>query len=196
MHPTHLRRLVPAALLAFPLLLWGCGSESAASDAPVEEAVESPAPATAASEAPAVDLAVDELPQVKVYKTPTCGCCEDWIEHLRAEGFAVEVEDQNDLTPLKNMLGIPVRLRSCHTATVGKYLVEGHVSASDIKRLLSEAPQVAGIATPGMPIGSPGRKRGAGCGSGGGGERGESAAPGGGSGRAGAGPGSAVEAPP
>ena len=156
MHPTFLRRLVPAVLLAFPLLLWGCGSESAASDAPVEEAVERPAPPAAATSAAAADLDVGDLPEVMVYKTPTCGCCEDWIEHLRAEGFTVEVEDQNDLTPLKNMLGIPVRLRSCHTATVGKYLVEGHVPAADIKRLLAEAPQIAGIATPGMPIGSPG----------------------------------------
>lgn len=158
MDPHRLRRLAPAALFVLPLFLLGCGSEGSASDAASEPATASrtqaPRPATAAPSG--TEAEAGELPEAMVYKTPTCGCCEDWIEHLRAEGFEVKVEDRDDLTPLKDMLGIPRPLRSCHTAMVGKYLVEGHVPASDIRRLLAEAPQVAGLATPGMPIGSPG----------------------------------------
>lgn len=91
-----------------------------------------------------------------VYKTPTCGCCKNWVEHVQAAGFQVEVQDMPDVTPVKNEHGLPQHLASCHTAIVDGYVVEGHVPADVIRRLLSERPQVAGIAVPGMPMGSPG----------------------------------------
>jgi hypothetical protein len=93
---------------------------------------------------------------IQVYKTPTCGCCTKWIDHLRAAGFAVEATDLPDLTSLKAMNGVPAGLSSCHTATIEGYVIEGHVPASDIVKLLKERPKVAGLAVPGMPMGSPG----------------------------------------
>ncbi len=95
-------------------------------------------------------------PQVTVYKTPTCGCCKAWVEHLRSRGFEVVTEDLQDLSLIKQQHRIPKSLHTCHTAVVDGYVVEGHVPASDVVRLLSERPKVAGIAVPGMPIGSPG----------------------------------------
>lgn len=97
---------------------------------------------------------------VVVYKTPSCGCCTGWVDHLRANGFLVTVEEMQDLKSLKTRLGVPSDLESCHTATVGGYFVEGHVPASDIRRLLAEKPTAKGIAVPGMPVGSPGMERG------------------------------------
>lgn len=97
-----------------------------------------------------------DLPAVTVYKTPTCGCCTLWAEHMAEAGFEVEAVDVADLGAVKRRLGVPRSLGSCHTAVVGGYLVEGHVPASDVKRLLAEAPEAAGLAVPGMPIGSPG----------------------------------------
>lgn len=94
---------------------------------------------------------------VTVYKDPSCGCCKKWVEHLRASGFAPAAHDRSDMDALKDSLGVSVALRSCHTAVAGKYLIEGHVPAADIKRLLSTAPKgVLGLAVPGMPSGSPG----------------------------------------
>jgi hypothetical protein len=105
----------------------------------------------------AVRTAADAaLPTMTVYKSPTCGCCGTWIEHLRAAGFTVEVEDVDDLVAVKTRLGVPAEMGSCHTAVIGDYLVEGHVPAEDIQRLLAEAPDAAGLAVPGMPVGSPG----------------------------------------
>lgn len=97
---------------------------------------------------------------VVVYKTPRCGCCADWVAHLRANGFSVTVEEMQDLSPIKARFGVPADLESCHTATVDGYVVEGHVPASDVKRLLAEKPAARGIAVPGMPVGSPGMERG------------------------------------
>ena len=104
----------------------------------------------------AAPLAAASLPEVHVYKSPTCGCCEKWVEHLRAEGFAVRTTDVPDVTPIKLENGVTPDLASCHTAFVGGYVIEGHVPASDVERLLSERPAVAGLAVPGMPVGSPG----------------------------------------
>jgi hypothetical protein len=95
-------------------------------------------------------------PVVQVYKSPSCGCCAKWVDHLRANGFDVRVENQSDLSTIKKQHGIPERLLSCHTATVDGYAVEGHVPAADVHRLLKERPPIAGIAVPGMPTGSPG----------------------------------------
>ena len=97
---------------------------------------------------------------VEVVKSPTCGCCTAWVEHLRAAGFEVRVTDVADLTPTARRLGVPDHLRSCHTASVGGYAIEGHVPAADIRRLLAERPEAAGIAVPGMPMGSPGMEHG------------------------------------
>ena len=93
---------------------------------------------------------------VKVYKTPTCGCCTKWVEHLEANGFRVQSVVLPDLSHLKQSNGISPRLASCHTAFVDGYVIEGHVPAQDIERLLEERPQVAGLTVPRMPIGSPG----------------------------------------
>jgi len=96
------------------------------------------------------------LPVVEMTKQPQCGCCTAWADHLRAEGFEVNITETRAMWGVKRMAGIPEKLDACHTATVGGYVVEGHVPADDIKRLLSERPDVKGIAVPGMPIGSPG----------------------------------------
>ena len=96
-------------------------------------------------------------PVVHVVKSPTCGCCADWVDHLEANGFRVEVEDTRSVGVAKARLGVPSDLSSCHTARVGGYVVEGHVPASDIRRLLEQRPDgVKGLAVPGMPAGSPG----------------------------------------
>jgi hypothetical protein len=93
---------------------------------------------------------------VTVYKTPWCGCCSDWVDHLRAEGLPLRVIEQEDLRPTRAALGVPEDLASCHTAEVAGYALEGHVPAREIRRLLEERPAIVGIAVPGMPIGSPG----------------------------------------
>jgi hypothetical protein len=93
---------------------------------------------------------------VTVYKNAQCGCCKNWVEHLRQSGFEVTANDVDDLAAIKSKLGVPSALGSCHTAVVGQYVVEGHVPAADIRRLLADKPKVLGIAVPGMPVGSPG----------------------------------------
>lgn len=96
------------------------------------------------------------LPLMKVWKTPTCGCCGKWVQHMEAAGFRVEVTDVDDVDPVKKANGLPLRLASCHTVLVGGYVVEGHVPAGDVRRLLREKPAILGLAAPGMPAGSPG----------------------------------------
>ncbi|MES9991382.1 MAG: DUF411 domain-containing protein [Candidatus Thiodiazotropha sp.] len=93
---------------------------------------------------------------IVVYKSPTCGCCNDWVEHLESNGFSVQTHDRRDMQRVKRTLDVPERLQSCHTAVIGGYVVEGHVPANDIVRLLREKPAVKGISVPGMPMGSPG----------------------------------------
>ena len=95
-------------------------------------------------------------PVVEVYKSPTCGCCSLWVEHLRKDGFTVKTTDTDEMDAFKTKHNVPGRARSCHTALVGGYVLEGPVPVADIKRLLKERPAVAGLAVPGMPIGSPG----------------------------------------
>lgn len=97
-----------------------------------------------------------DAPVVTVYKTPTCGCCTKWVDHLKASGFRVESHDITDVSPIKAEHGVPGNLHSCHTAVVDGYVVEGHIPADVVRKLLAERPQVAGIAVPGMPMGSPG----------------------------------------
>ena len=93
---------------------------------------------------------------IEVYKSPTCGCCGNWVEHLRQQGFAPKVTDVDDVEAVKRKHGVPDDTWSCHTALVEGYVVEGHVPAKEVQRLLKERPAVAGIAVPGMPAGSPG----------------------------------------
>jgi hypothetical protein len=93
---------------------------------------------------------------VDVYKTPTCGCCSKWVEHLRGNGFTVRTTDMESTGPIQSRHGVPPEVRSCHTAIVNGYVVEGHVPAGEVKRLLKERPRVTGIAVAGMPSGSPG----------------------------------------
>lgn len=93
---------------------------------------------------------------VDVWKSPLCGCCGDWIAHMRAAGFSVAVHEVDDVTPIKLRNGVGDDLASCHTATVDGYVVEGHVPAEDVRRLLAERPALTGIAAPGMPSGAPG----------------------------------------
>jgi hypothetical protein len=99
---------------------------------------------------------------VVVYKSPTCGCCSNWIAHLKANGFQVQAHDVGDaeLRAVGKSAGLTDNLASCHTAKVGGYIVEGHVPAADIQRMLKEKPAIAGIAVPGMPMGSPGMEQG------------------------------------
>lgn len=97
-----------------------------------------------------------DQPVMMVYKSPTCGCCNAWIEHVEAAGFRVAVQNMPDVVPVKTRFGVPQALWSCHTALVGDYVVEGHVPAEDIARMLADAPRITGIAVPGMPAGSPG----------------------------------------
>ena len=99
-------------------------------------------------------------PAMTVYKTPTCGCCAKWVDHMKAAGFKVQVQDMDDLTEIKQASGVPIPTRTCHTAVVGNYVVEGHVPADLVKKMLNEKPKMAGIAVPGMPIGSPGMESG------------------------------------
>lgn len=96
--------------------------------------------------------------RIVVYKDPDCGCCKAWVSHLRANGFAPEAHDRGDVDAMKDSLGVPTALRSCHTAVAGRFVIEGHVPAADIARLLAHPPAngVVGLAVPGMPAGSPG----------------------------------------
>ena len=93
---------------------------------------------------------------ITVYKSSTCECCAKWVDHLRANGFAPEVHDEPDMNTTKDEMGVPKQVRSCHTALADKYLIEGHVPAVDIRRVLAERPKIAGLAVPGMPTTTPG----------------------------------------
>ena len=108
--------------------------------------------ATGASAAP--------KPAINVSKDPNCGCCTGWVEHLRRNGFVATVVDSADMQAVKARLGVPAELASCHTAEIAGYVIEGHVPALAIARLLAEKPAARGLAVPGMPIGSPGMEGG------------------------------------
>lgn len=115
-----------------------------------------PPTAAAAGPAKASPVARKALLPIDVHRSPTCGCCMKWVAHLRDAGFDVRVHEHDDMQAIKQRLGVPESARSCHTAEVGGYFVEGHVPAGDIQRLLSDKPVARGIAVPGMPLGSPG----------------------------------------
>ena len=137
--------------------LLGAAACSTADSRPARGSDSTAAPSTTSAGAvarPAAAPAADSV--LVVYKTPSCGCCKGWVSKMREAGFAVEVHDLPDLAAVKRDAGVPDELQACHTARIGGYVVEGHVPAADIRRLLAERPAVKGIATPGMPMGSPG----------------------------------------
>ena len=96
------------------------------------------------------------LPEIEVWKDPNCGCCTKWIDHMRQAGFDVNAHDTARVDAARAKLEMPTRYAACHTARVGGYVIEGHVPAADVKRLLEERPEAIGLAVPGMPMGSPG----------------------------------------
>ena len=132
-----MRRLLQLTAVAF---LAACGNADAS-------------PASEAELAAAVD---QSLPTVVVYKTETCGCCNGWVEHMRAAGFQVDARNVRDIMSVKMEAGVPGAMVTCHTALVDGYVVEGHVPAEYIKQMLADHPDIAGIGVPGMPVGSPG----------------------------------------
>ena len=99
-------------------------------------------------------------PDVHVWKSPTCGCCTAWVDHMRKAGFVVNITEVDDTGPTRKRLGMPAKLGSCHTALVGGYVLEGHVPADDVKRLLRNKTAGLGLSVPGMPVGSPGMEMG------------------------------------
>lgn len=106
------------------------------------------------------DAAYGEGPRILVHKDPNCGCCSKWAAHLKAAGFSVTVEETADLVAVRKRLGVPTDLAGCHTAEASGYVVEGHVPAVAIRRLLEQRPAAVGLAVPGMPAGSPGMEGG------------------------------------
>ena len=109
-----------------------------------------------------IKYASADIPKIAVYKTPTCGCCSAWIEHIKNAGFHVRSKNVTHvaLAKLKGRYGIPLRLSSCHTGFIDNYFVEGHVPAEDIKALIFEKPEALGLSVPNMPLGSPGMEMG------------------------------------
>lgn len=116
--------------------------------------------AASITRASAASAAEPQTGQVTVFRSPTCGCCRDWVTHMKAAGFQVQDNVTNAMAAVKQRYGVPEASESCHTAIVSGYVVEGHVPASDVRRLLAERPDVRGIAAPGMPVGSPGMEMG------------------------------------
>ena len=111
---------------------------------------------------PLLGLAFSTLaagPLVVVHKNASCGCCNGWVSHLRKAGFEVEVRNVDNMSPVKERVGVPAGKGSCHTAEVAGYFIEGHVPAADVKRLLAEKPAARGLVLPGMPLGSPGMEQ-------------------------------------
>jgi hypothetical protein len=105
---------------------------------------------------PTQQAAASDPQTVEIWKDPSCGCCQAWADHLKAAGFDVSIHESDDMNGVKAMNRVPSELASCHTAKTGGYVIEGHVPAADIMRLLKEKPKVHGLAVPGMPLGSPG----------------------------------------
>nr|WP_096699579.1 DUF411 domain-containing protein [Polaromonas sp. AER18D-145] len=105
-------------------------------------------------------LAAADAKQITVWKNPDCGCCLEWVAHLRKNGFEVVTQDVKDTAPVRKKLGLPDKFGSCHTARLGDYVLEGHVPARELQRLLREKPHALGLAVPGMPVGSPGMEMG------------------------------------
>ena len=154
--PPSLRRLANrrAFVLAGAIAIAACstaGDEGSHGDSTTPA---SPFPKPGGQLAAATNAADSSL--ITVYKTPTCGCCAKWVDHMREHGFRVAVTDVAELPPVKATYKVPDDVATCHTGVIGGYVVEGHVPAADVRRMLSERPDIIGIAVPGMPAGSPG----------------------------------------
>lgn len=143
-------KLFPLRTIAVPLLI--LTSTLTACVRSTEDAV---VPIAVAAEA-AAPVPSHGLPLAVVHKSPSCGCCGLWVDHLKRAGFPVQVQDSEDVVPVKHRLGVPFGKGSCHTAEIAGYFIEGHVPVEDIKRLLAEKPDAKGLVLPGMPAGSPG----------------------------------------
>jgi hypothetical protein len=149
--------VVTAAATLLILALAACDSNQQAGSDALGRTPSAAAPSAMATPAPGARHVADAASRkLVVYKSPTCGCCTAWVDHMKEHGFAVEVHDKADVTPIKEESGIPQRLHSCHTAFIGGYALEGHVPATDVEGLLRDRPDVTGLAVPGMPMGSPG----------------------------------------
>lgn len=142
----NLKSLARFAVMACASMLVACANSA-------ESSPQQPEAQTARQDQSGVPAA---LTHVVVYKNASCGCCTLWIEHMEKAGFEVDARDVDNMNPVKESAGIPPALGSCHTARVGDYFIEGHVPASDVKRLLAQRPRARGLTVPGMPIGSPG----------------------------------------
>ena len=105
---------------------------------------------------PLLAMARSDAELITVWKTPNCGCCKEWVAHLRSSGFDVVTHDVKDTATIRQKLGLPLKFASCHTAQFGGYVLEGHVPAPEIRRLMRDKPEAVGLAVPGMPVGSPG----------------------------------------
>jgi hypothetical protein len=117
-------------------------------------------PASKTKQAASSEPKTTAFPKVSVHKSPTCGCCSAWVEHMKRSGFDVTTTNVDNLGPIKERVGVPHGMGSCHTAEVGGYFIEGHVPAAEVKRFLSEKPKAKGLTVPRMPIGSPGMESG------------------------------------
>jgi hypothetical protein len=137
-------------------LFAGLGALSLAVGACAEEA----APPSAQADKPVAEASAAVLPKVSVHKNASCGCCGAWAEHMKKHGFEVTTHNVDNLGPIKERVGVPHGMGSCHTAEVGGYFIEGHVPAEQVKRLLADKPKAKGLTVPAMPIGSPGMESG------------------------------------
>lgn len=146
--------VIPAAVAA--LVLAACAEPAPAAATAEPAAAAATAETTAAKTSADADPPAAGWPAMTVYKTPSCGCCGVWIDHVSAAGIPVEAVDVTDMGPIKQELGVPYGKGSCHTASIDGYLIEGHVPIEDIRRLLDERPAARGLVLPGMPLGSPG----------------------------------------
>ena len=141
-------KVFSALLLAF--LVTACGDDGP----PEPQATETTAPASEEMKTASTD------PVLEVYKSPTCGCCGAWVDHMKENGYDVVVHEQQNLQSIKEKAGILPGQGSCHTAFIDGYAIEGHVPAADVDRLLAERPDARGLTVPGMPVGSPGMEMG------------------------------------
>ncbi|MBE9100507.1 DUF411 domain-containing protein [Vacuolonema iberomarrocanum] len=137
-------RLIPVGLIATTVALTGCTTTQHSRSQTTTDAAD--------------DVAMNQ--ELTVFRSPSCTCCSQWVAYMEAAGFQVRDNVTEDITAIKDQYGVPANLASCHTTVVNGYVVEGHVPAEDVQRLLVEEPVIVGIAVPGMPIGSPGMESG------------------------------------
>jgi hypothetical protein len=145
-----------SGFLLLNLSIVGAGCSGSAHPSPPTVTVATDAAPSAETEAADVKAMAADARLVVVHKNESCGCCHSWVEHMQQKGFRVIVRDVSNLESIKQQVGVPPGMGSCHTARVGGYFVEGHVPAADVLRLLEERPKAKGLSVPGMPIGSPG----------------------------------------